>query len=497
MLTEQFINSCLSVLLSKSTEGKSIQSVCRDILEVTTFYKKKEKGEIPIVIKNKLECLEKICELRNEDISPENVLDSISEGEKFKHLIDFLETKMQEENTEQQISDNIEQIKLRKKSTLVFSNYDELSGYLESVKNGSYNSLNELVTEYEKFVKGMYGNLMNIKRTDEVEMSSTFNLATDNYTSIIELIKKKYSRESTFPTGFDLFDNGVLNGGYERSRLYIYGGGSGSGKSTLMTNCIERGMIKVCNDKDKGKGICLYITLENQVDETFMRIYQSMFMKTGADLLRDIVQKPSLDIKSEVLAKFGTDMHIVFKYYPKYSITPIDVSMIIDEVEASDKDGRKVQILYLDYLDLLRADAVFGKNYDLYRLELSHITSALKDIAVAYNIPIITVSQLGREVYTKNPNSKELNLGMMSESIKKVEHADFIALMSKDQTSDDLVHMNIAKNRGGRANISIDFTVNFAMYKFLNGSEVVNKEKPNAIQDHLMLFGDLPGSNAF
>ena len=499
MLTEQFLNSCLTIVLNRRIDDKTILYATKDIGEIITFYRKKEKAEIPVIVKNKLDCLEELCKLRSDGVSPDNALDSLSEGERFKHLLDFLEVKLEEEVSDEVLKDNIEQIKLRLKSTEVFSNYDELSFYIESVKNGSYNSINELTGKYEEFVKGMYANLMKIKRTEDIEKSSTFDLCNDSYSSVIELIKKKYSRDNTIPCGFDIFDNNILNGGFEKSRLYIFAGGSGSGKSTLLTNFIERGCLKVANDLDKkeDKGVYLYITLENQVDETFMRIYQSMFEKSTNDMLRDLSQNDSDEIKILTMDKIMGDKKrpVVVKYYPKFSLTPVDISMIIDEVEAS--KGMEVKIVFLDYLDLLRADQTMGKNYDLYRLELSHITSALKDIAVAHNVPIVTLSQLGREVYQKNPDSKELNMGMMSEAIKKVEHADFICLMSKDKSSDDIVFMNVAKNRGGRANISIEFTVNFKMYKFLTAAEIANKEKPNAIQDHLLLFGDLPGMNGF
>lgn len=499
MLTEQFLNSCLTIVLNKKIDDKAILYATKNIGEIISFYRKKEKSEIPVAVKNKLDCLEELCKMRFDGISPDNALDSLSEGERFKHLFDFLELKLEEEVPDQILADNIDQIRLRLKSTEVFSNYDELSRYIESVKNGSYNSIKDLTDEYEKFVKGMYANLMKIKRTEDVEKSSTFDLCDDNYESVIELIKKKYSRDNTIPCGFDIFDNNILNGGFEKSRLYIFAGGTSSGKSTIMTNFIEKGCLKIANDLDKKDepGVYLYITLENQVDETFMRIYQSMFEKTTVDMLKDLSEKSSTEIKDLVSSKLIKNVKrpIVFKYYPKFSLTPIDISMIIDEVEAS--KGVPVKIVYLDYLDLLRADQTLGKNYDLYRLELSHITSALKDIAVSYNIPIVTLSQLGREVYQKNPDSKELNMGMMSEAIKKVEHADFICLMSKDKTSEDIVFMNVAKNRGGRANVSLEFTVNFKMYRFISATEVMTREKPNAIQDHLILFGDLPGMNGF
>ncbi len=74
------------------------------------------------------------------------------------------------------------------------------------------------------------------------------------------------------------------------------------------------------------------------------------------------------------------------KYFPKFSISPADISMVIDDaISQNDLDG--VRAVIVDYLDLLQLDSSLGKNYDLYRLELSHITSNLKDIAVSYNVP--------------------------------------------------------------------------------------------------------------
>ena len=78
---------------------------------------------------------------------------------------------------------------------------------------------------------------------------------------------------------------------------------------------------------------------------------------------------------------------------------------------------------------------------------------------------------------------KSLNMAMMSESMKKIEHADFIALMSKDQTRDDQVHLKVAKNRCGRDNVAIDFNVNFNHYKFLSGLKAANDRRPDVTTD--------------
>jgi len=161
----------------------------------------------------------------------------------------------------------------------------------------------------------------------------------------------------------------------------------------------------------------------------------------------------------------------------------IDIMMELDNV-ISQYGKDKIRGLYIDYLDLLRTDIKF----DLYRIELGFITLSLKTLAVQYNIPVISVTQLGRGVYNVQA-SKDLNLDLMSESIKKVEHSDFVALLSKDPVDENIVHMKIGKNRSGKANIIIDFKVDFKTYRFLNGIKTSGNKKnvSSYTNEHLLI----------
>ena len=97
-------------------------------------------------------------------------------------------------------------------------------------------------------------------------------------------------------------------------------------------------------------------------------------------------------------------------------------------------------------MDLLKT----GTQFDLYRLELGQITLQLKVAAVQENVPIITVTQLNREGYDK----EAFSLTQMSESIKKVEHADVVCLL-KNQDEEERIgsycklDVFIGKNRCG------------------------------------------------
>ncbi len=241
--------------------------------------------------------------------------------------------------------------------------------------------------------------------------------------------------------------------------------------------------------------VYLYITLENLIDESLLRLYQMMFDKDKLSALRDI--NAGIDIKKAINDRTQiSGCSVIFKYFQKYSISCTDIMMHLDDV--IDQYGKdSIRGLFVDYLDLLKADIT----NDLYRLELGFITSALKDIAVKYNIPVITVSQLGRAVY-RNQDSKSLNMDMMSESVKKIEHADFIALMSKDQTSSDKVYLKVSKNRCGPDNITADFNVNFNHYKFLNALKVSNNQRTDITTDQRIQidsidFGEQPVKKSF
>ena len=480
MVNESFVDVCFTILLNKKATEKIKKTTYRDILDVIKFYKKKEKDDISINIKNKLELLETVATLKLKNKSTLSIIDSVSEGEKFSGLIDFIKTKVEEEIEDTIIDDLFEQIRLRKKAMGLFKNYDKVTELMETVKNGSFSSLDEVVGDYDVCVKTMYTNLMECQRSLTVEATSTLDIKKDDYGAVVDLIKKKILDVNTIKTGFPVLDN-ILCGGFQKTRLYVFAGGSGSGKSTLMLNFIENGLCEIVPDAEK-ESVYVYITLENLVDESLLRLYQSMYQTTARSIYESIDHISEDYLKKAVLSKIEKSKRSLFmKYFPKLSISTADIAMVLDEaVSVYGKEG--IRAVFVDYLDLLKSD-VSLKNYDLYRLELSHITTNLKDLAVEYNVPVITASQLGREVYAKNPDSKALNMAMVGESIKKVENSDFIALMSKDQTVDDLVYMNVGKNRSGTANKSLEFKVDFSMFRFLNGYEVTNDKASNLKTD--------------
>ena len=487
MITESFLNSCFTLLFNEKSKIKQTKALYRDILDILDFSNSKESYEIPLPVKSKLDFLKKVSEMLLEDKSIESVRDSVSLSEKYKQHQDFLDVVIEKDLKPQTFDDYVKQIRIRKKIVALFQNYDQLNGVLESIKDASFDSIDDLVEDYESTIRILYTNMMESNRAVTIEASASLDLMKDNYTHVIDMIRKKYEKSNKTPSGFQLLDSpDYLNGGYEPSRLYVWGGGSGAGKSTLLNNSIYRGalshsiispdMIKKPIEPGKTKNVYIYVTMENTIEESLMRTYQPMFEKTIPQMISDITN--GVDIAKMIYDEFDKNSStIVMKYFPAMSVSALDLMAVVDDVmETYGEDA--VRGLYVDYLDLLRADM----KYDMYRLELGHITLALKTLAVQYNIPVITATQLSRGVY-KIQESRELSLDQMSESIKKVEHADFVGLLGKDQNDNSIVYGKIGKNRAGKSDVALQFDVDYSMFKFKDAKLPANKDKADVSHD--------------
>jgi replicative DNA helicase len=326
-------------------------------------------------------------------------------------------------------------------------------------------------------------------RITAIEATSSLDLIKDDFKPMLDKIVEKYDRKNTTPTGYTIFDDYVFNGGFERSRLYIFAGTAGSGKSTLMGNLIINSARKSSfmydqneNKKDGIYKVYIYITLENTIEEAFMRIYQSLYNKKTHDVLNDIIN--GVNIKKMIVDEFEkNNATIIMKYFKPGMVSCTDLMVVLDDV-IEEYGQLAIKGLYVDYLDVLRNDT----RYDVKWMEIGEIALSLKLLAVDYNIPVITPTHLDRSAYTAE-NIKNINLGNLAKSIQKAEHGDTVCIQINDQFDPKIIHTKVIKNRSGRSNIAIDFNVDFDYYKFINGfradgEKLNNQESYNNIIDY-------------
>ncbi|MHA1923809.1 MAG: DnaB-like helicase C-terminal domain-containing protein, partial [Candidatus Heimdallarchaeota archaeon] len=469
---------------------KKDRALYRDVQTVLDYYEKKDTLDIPINIKTKFDCLKTLCKLKIDGRTTDNAINSIEASKKYDSLESFLTLKLNEDVKAETIIDNVRQIRLRKKLSTLYENYGSLTTFLDSLKDGSFDCIDDVVNDYETIIRSMYTEMMTANRGVAIEASSSLDLVQDDFDHVLALIKKKYERKNAIATGFPIFDNDILNGGFEPSRVYVIAGASGSGKSTLTNNFIVNSATKDMTiidgeqvteaKKDGINRVFVYITLENTIEESLLRTYQPLFRKRIDEVLREITN--GVDIKKKLMDELKrTGSTIVMKYFPAMSISILDIMSVLDEViDEYGKDA--IKGLYIDYLDLLKTDT----KYDLYRIELGQITLSLKSLAVDYNIPVIVPTQLGRSAY-RIEEARNLSVDLISESIKKVEHADCVILLSKDPVKEDVVHCQVGKNRSGKSNVSLDFKVDFSIFKFVSGSKITNEQKKDDITDDQLL----------
>jgi len=484
MLTEIFLDMCFSTILSKSSI-KQNSSLYTDILLILKNCKNNKKAEVPLNIKPKFDLLETICLLKLEGKSNENIIDSLSQSKKTQDYNQFLYDKSTERINENQSYDNVNQIRVRKKLISLYSNYDELITLLDSIRDGSFSSIDNVVMSYENMIRKIHISIMETNKGLSIENSSFLDLVDDDYSSVLNQILMKYEKTNRTSTGFDILDQELFYGGYELSRLYMYAGASGSGKSTIMVNSLINSATKNSFETpSKNKKVYIYISLENTVEETLLRIYQDLFKKTIPQALSDV--KNNINIKEKINSELAkNNSTIIIKYFKPMITSPMDIISVLDDVVT--KYGKEsIKMLAIDYLDLMKSDL----QYDAYRLELGYITLSLKSIAVEYNIPVITATQLNRSAF-RVKNSSELNLDQLSESSKKIDHSDCIILLVKDDINSDKVFMKVGKNRSGKSNVSIDWKVDFSICKFISGSIVRQTKQDIATNENIIAFKGL------
>jgi len=470
IITDQYLD--IAFILCFSDKLPDLSSI-RTIVKHVDLYKKLEKDNIPVSYENKIECLLTACKLRLDGKNKAIILDNLTSTKKFESISSYLKYVYDKDVSKEEIKDYINQTSLKDRIVDVLGNYKQIKNFLEKIESNSYDSLEDILLDYNQLIRGLYVQTVEANRNCR-DINNYICTDNNDFTQLSKSILSKYDRESRLPTGYSLLDNEVFYGGFEKSRIYVIVGTSGGGKSTLLRNFIINGAEQL--HKRYNKNIFVAITLEDTIEEFLLKMYQNIFNKTVEEAIEDFKQygdeclirvKEYFDERNSLL---------VLKYFPATKASPLDISMILDEtVESFGKEN--IRGLFVDYLDLLSSDIKF----DLFRIELGYITLSLKTIAIDYDIPVITLSQLNRSAFRVS-SSFELNLDQVSESVQKIHHSDCIMLLARDLYNDDIVHFKVGKNRSGRSNVPLDFVVNFDKQNFircLNATNNRNNQQAN------------------
>ena len=475
MLTEQFLNlACTTCTFPSDQFGAHI---ARDLESILEFYDQDE-DEVPLQFKLKFSLAKSLVKLKLAGRNSEAVFDSIKSSGKFESLgpfINILETK---EMNDVDVANSIKHVKMRKKLVSSLGNYSDMRQFVDDFDNNAFSTIDEAMESYGKIVTQSYSSYSSEKRSEDVSSIKSLNLCSDDFGPVLQQIEDNYSGKHCVPSGYPSFDE-LLNGGYEPGRLYIFGGASNSGKSTWMINNLRGALSYKRPDNPGGKrDLYAFITMEDFIDESLLRLYCSQTQRKVGSVVSNYVHERQHFKSALIDLQNDNNTMLDMTYFIPTSISTADIMMHLEELKEKYADVAILRGVYIDYLDLMKS----GQRFDMHRLELGQIAIDLKVLASSMKIPVVTLTQLNRASY----DAKETpSLAMMGESIKKVEHADFVALLKATHDLDDQgntkdtgwMEIFIGKHRSGPKNKMVKLRQNFPMFRIddMRGSTPVIK----------------------
>ena len=249
--------------------------------------------------------------------------------------------------------------------------------------------------------KGEYGRCEELVK-QAVQIGLQKDLGTDYFhdpRARLEAIKDKNGQIST---GWPALDK-KLFGGFNRGELNIFAGGSGSGKSLFMANMGVNWCLQGLN--------VMYLTFELSENLVSMRLDSMTSEIPSRDVFKSI---DDVEMKVKMIGKKSGAFQV--KYMPTGK-NANDVRAYLKEYEI--KTGRKVDVLLIDYLDLMHP---IGQKISAENLFVKdkYVSEELRNLAMELNTIFVTASQLNRS----SVEEIEFDHSHISGGISKINTAD-------------------------------------------------------------------------
>ena len=293
-----------------------------------------------------------------------------------------------------------------------------------------------------------------INETTPHQITST----TELLSNIFLELKQKSLQPSLVGLSSGFYDLDSFTQGFQKSDLIIIAGRPSMGKTALALN-IGLNILKDSNNP------VLFFSLEMSKEQLIYRLLtnetniSNLKLKTG-NLYKDDWIKLNQTIKLLASAPLFIDDT------PNLSIQDIKV-----KVKKVIFEQNYPGIIIIDYLQLMQ----ISNNQTVNRTqEISQITRSLKNLAREFNVPIIVLSQLSRNVETRI--NKRPILSDLRESGSIEQDADLVLMLYRESyynlvkeniNHTNLVELIIAKQRNGPIG-TVELEFDSKRTKFLN-----------------------------
>jgi archaellum biogenesis ATPase FlaH len=225
--------------------------------------------------------------------------------------------------------------------------------------------------------KGEYGPVEE-KIKAAVQIGLTKDMGTDYFADPRSRLLKIKDKNGQISTGWKNLDD-KLFGGFNRGELNIFAAGSGGGKSLFLANLGVNFALQGLN--------VVYLTFELSEELVSMRVDS---MITGVPSREVFKQIDDVEMKVKMIGKKAGTFQV--KYMPSGK-TSNDIRSYLKEYEI--RLGRKVDVLLVDYLDLLMPISKKISAENLF-IKDKYVSEELRNLAMEKNTIFVTAAQLNR-----------------------------------------------------------------------------------------------------
>ena len=361
---------------------------------------------------------------------------------------------------------------LKDPGSLQEQHYDWLMAEFETFAR--HKALEAAILKSADFLeKGEYGPVEDlIKKAVQIGLQK--DLGTDYFKNPRERLDAIKSTNGQVSTGWASLDK-KLFGGFNRGELNIFAGGSGAGKSLFLANLGVNWALMGMN--------VLYLTFELSENLVSMRI-DSMVTGIGTrDVFKNI---DDVEMKVKMIGKKSGAFQV--KYMPSGK-TANDLRSYIKEYEI--KSGKKLDVILVDYLDLMMPMAVKVSAENLF-VKDKYVSEELRNLSMELNTVFVTASQLNRGAVEEI----EYDHSHISGGISKINTADnlfgiFTSRAMRERGRYQIQLMKTRNSSGINSKIDLEFDIDTlrisdceqedddAPTASSNGSSIVNALKRN------------------
>tara|TARA_B100000927_G_scaffold276427_1_gene257195 strand:- start:844 stop:2274 length:1431 start_codon:yes stop_codon:yes gene_type:complete len=335
----------------------------------------------------------------------QGIFDPENFDRKLAPAAEFIHKFVQEHNvlpTEQIVNAN-SKVKLEVPKGLNEQHYDWLLSDFETFSR--HKSLERAILQSADLLeKGEYGPVEQ-KIKEAVQIGLQKDLGIDYFDDPKGRLTGLKDNNGQVSTGWESLDK-KLFGGFNKGELNIFAGGSGAGKSLFLANL---GVNWVLNGMN-----VVYLTLELSEALVAMRLDSMMTDVPSREIFRDL---DGVEMKVKLVGKKAGAFQI--KYMPSGK-TANDIRSFVKEYEI--KTGKKIDVLLIDYLDLLMPMSKKVSPSDLF-VKDKFVSEELRNLAMELQCIFVTASQLNRA------------------SVEEIEfdHSHIAGGLSKIQTADNVI----------------------------------------------------------